>query len=195
MKAQRQVVDMDECPGGKPAHRMLADTGKQRIAELVEADHQNAADGIGDNQHDRRQHKYRQESRAAAGAGQRVGDPFVGIGHQNGDNLGSDQRQKGNQHPALQIRSVGRPHIGPQIGDGLQRAAAISGDARRRGGGIGGRLGGRVSARHLRPFPARRRARWRQSRQGSDWSQQAPPHPASSASGSPRALGGSVRRP
>ena len=190
-------MDVDKRPGGEPAHGMLADTGEQGIAELVEADHENAADGVGHNQHHRHQKKCRQECRAAAGAGQGIGDPFVSIRHQHGDDLGRHQRQKGNQDALLQIRPVSRPHIGPQIGDGLKRPTAIGGDLRRFGGRVGirfaGWICGRVSARHYWSSRAgRRRAKLRQD---SGWFRQAPAYPASSASRFPHASSGSGRRP
>ena len=51
--AERQLVHVDEGLVGELADRVLADLGEQRVAEVVEDVHQDAADAVGDDQHDR----------------------------------------------------------------------------------------------------------------------------------------------
>ncbi len=51
MEAQRQVVHVHEGAEGELAHRVLADTGKQRVAQLVEAHLCDAQHIVGDHQH------------------------------------------------------------------------------------------------------------------------------------------------
>ncbi len=134
--AQRQVVHVDEGLIGEIADGVLADAGEERVAQVVEHVHQDAADAVGDDQHDRNGDEHRQADceRAAAGAwlGQRVGRPFVGVGHQHGDNLGGDQNGQRQHDAELQVRPVARPHIGPQIAQGGEHGL-LRGGIRRRG--------------------------------------------------------------
>ncbi len=53
MEAERKLVHMHEGFIGKLTHRILADTGKQRIAKLIEPRLNNLGRIIGEHQHDR----------------------------------------------------------------------------------------------------------------------------------------------
>ena len=137
--AQRQIVHVHEGLVGEVAHRVLADAGEQRVAQVVEHVHQDAADAVGDDQHDGNGDERREadgERAAAAGGGrrgERVGRPFVGVGHQNGDELGGDQDAERQNHPELEVRPVARPHVGPQVAQRREHGL-LHGGARRRCG-------------------------------------------------------------
>ncbi len=124
MEAQRQAVQVHEGAVGELAHGVLADAGEQRVAQLVQPVEDDAAEIVAEHQHERRRQHERQVAWRLALAGQRVGRPFVGIGHQHRDDLGDQQRGKRQHDAALQVGAVRRPHIGPEVQHRRQRAPA-----------------------------------------------------------------------
>ena len=149
--AQRQIVHVLEGLVGEVAHGVLADAGEERVAQVVEHVDEDAADAVGDDQHDGNGDQHRQTNRerpAAAGggrAGQRVGRPFVGVGHQNGDELGGNEHAERHNHPALQVRPIARPHVGPHVAERREHGF-LHGGARRRCGFAAGSSHGAGSA-------------------------------------------------
>ena len=137
--AQRQLVHVHEGLVGEVTDGMLADAGKERVAQVVEQVHQDAADAIGDDQHDGNGEQHRQTNRerpVAAGGGrlgQRVGRPFVGVGHEHGDELGGNEHAQRHHDPALQVRPVARPHIGPHVAERREHGFLHGGASRRCG--------------------------------------------------------------
>ena len=132
MKAQRQLVQVDEGAVGELADRVLPDAREERVAQLVQRGGDDAPDIVGEHQHHRPGNERRHVGGRPALAGQRIGRPFEEIGHEHGDDLGGDERQEGDQHAPLQVRPVGRPHIGPEVPERRERAAAIRRDPWRR---------------------------------------------------------------
>ena len=104
---------------------MLANTRKHRVAKLVQATLQQPRAIVGDHQHQGAEHDRRQEFRRSELAVQRVGGPFEEIGHQQQHDLGNQQEDGGPNHPHLEIGASGRPHIGPEIDNGLQCLAGF----------------------------------------------------------------------
>ncbi|MNL38623.1 hypothetical protein D3C87_1608510 [compost metagenome] len=128
MKAQRQLVHVHEGLVGELPDRMLADAGKQCVAQLVEPRLQQAREVVGKHQHDRAAQELRQEAQRIRLVVQRVRRPFEEIGNEDQDDLGNHQDDRRPDDPKLQIGPVGRPHIGPQIDDGAKRIARIGGN-------------------------------------------------------------------
>ena len=128
MKAQRQFMHVLEGAERQLPHGVLADTRKQRIAQLVEAELYQPDDVIGHDQHHRRQKEWRQGRRIGMNAGQRICRPFEEIGHDNQHQLGDDQEDSRPDKPRLEVRPVGRPHIGPEAAQGAEGGAGISGN-------------------------------------------------------------------
>ena len=124
--AERQPVHVDEALVGELADRVLADLGEQRVAKVVEDVHQDAADAVGDDQHDRHEQRAADADRQAAvrpsgRVDKRVGRPFVGVGNEDGDDLGRDQDDERDDHAPLQVRPVRRPHVGPEVDQSAER--------------------------------------------------------------------------
>ncbi len=90
MEAQRKPVHVHEGSVSELAHGMLADAGKQRIAQLVEPDLYQPRQIIGDDQSDRTEQEGRNQPCHVQSAVQRIRRPFEKIGdedqHQFGDN-------------------------------------------------------------------------------------------------------------
>ena len=128
MEAQRQLMHVDEGAEGELAHRILSDAGKQRVAQLVEAELHQPHDIVGDDQHDWRQQEGRQRRRRLGVTSQRIGRPFEEVGTGNQCQLGDDQKHGRPHHPRPQVGTVGRPHIGPKIAQCLEGRARIGGD-------------------------------------------------------------------
>ncbi len=140
--AQRQFVHVHEGLVGEVAHGMLADASKERVAQVVEHVHEHAADAVGDDQHDGNGDQHRQadgKRPVAAGSrrlGQRIGCPFVGVGHQDGDELGSDEHAQRQNDPELEVGPVARPHVGPHVAERGEHRFLPDGDGFRLGGVI-----------------------------------------------------------
>ncbi len=87
-KRSDRLVHVHEGPVGELAHGMLADAGKQRVAQLVEAVLQDARAVIGQHQHDRAEKEGRQQADGVRRVVQRIRRPFEEIGHEQQHDLG-----------------------------------------------------------------------------------------------------------
>ena len=125
MEAQRQLVHVDEGLVGELADRMLADAGKQCVTQLVEANLQDPGEIIEDDKRDGAEQEGRQKTCHIDPAIQRIGRPFEEIGDEDQDKLRDDQEDGGPDHPHLQIEAVGRPHVGPEVDQGLHWVAVV----------------------------------------------------------------------
>ena len=130
MKAQREIVKMHESAECELPDRVQSDPREECVADLREAAGEEAPYVVGEHESHGRRDEKRDEGRRARLPGQRVGHPFVGIGHHHAHHLGGDQRGKGNDDTELQVRPVERPHVGPEVPERRKRAAAVGGDLR-----------------------------------------------------------------
>jgi hypothetical protein len=124
VETQRQLVHVNKRLVGKLADRVLADAGKQRIAQLVEAPLANAGHIVGKHQHDRGQRPGRKRPQKSTGvelAVQRIGGELEEVRHQDQHQLGQHQEQECPDDAHLQVRPVRWPHVRPQVADGVQR--------------------------------------------------------------------------
>ena len=85
MKAQRQLVHVDECQISEPAHRVHRHLGEDAVAPLREQRHQHAHAAVGERHDDRRRDQphrpVRRAHRRLPCAGQRIDRPFEGERH------------------------------------------------------------------------------------------------------------------
>ena len=134
MEAQRELMHVHESAIGKPAHRIHRHLGEQSVTQLRQRRHQDAHATIGNRHGDRRGHRPQQpvrcRDRRGAVTGERVGCPFVREGHRDGRELCGQQQDHGPDHPGLQVATVGRPDIGPEMDEGREQRAAVGGDGR-----------------------------------------------------------------
>lgn len=125
METQRKPVHVHEGTIGELAHRMLADAGKQQIAQLVEPDLDQPRQIIGDDQRHRAEQEGRNQPCHVELAVQRIRRPFEEIGNRDQHQLGDDEEHGCPDHPHLQVPPALWPHIGPEIDQGLGRIAGI----------------------------------------------------------------------
>ena len=119
MKAQRQQMHVLEGEKRKPAHRIHRHLGENAVAPLREHAHQDAHAAIGERHHHRRRQRPDEpvvgSDRRGTVARQRVGRPFESKRHRDGRELGDENQHGREQDTRLQIGTVGRPDIGPQV--------------------------------------------------------------------------------
>ena len=146
MEAQGQAVHVLEGGERQAAHGVHGDLGEHALAHLHEQRHGDAGEAV---EHDRRRRSAEQPGQrlgdghgAAGRRDQRVGRPLEGEGHGDRDELGRQHQQQRDDDRALQIRPVGRPHVGCKA---LQHAQLLGTGAQPRG-----------------PCPSRRRQPWPQ---------------------------------
>ncbi|MNH98482.1 hypothetical protein D3C73_512040 [compost metagenome] len=128
MEAQRKLVHVHEGLMGKLAHCMLADRGKQGVAQLVQAHLQDAGEIVGDDQNHGAEQEGRKKARHIQLAVQRIGRPFEEIGNREKHQLGEDEEERGPEHPRLEVRTPRGPHIGPQVDECSEWIAVIRGN-------------------------------------------------------------------
>ena len=131
MKAQRQQMHVLEGEHRQPPHRVHRHLGENAVAQLRQRRHQDAHAAIGQRHHHRRRQRPGDDvvgpERRGAVAGQRIGRPFEGERHRDGGELGGEQQHGREDHAVLQVAPVGRPDIGPQMGERAQHGAAVGG--------------------------------------------------------------------
>ena len=115
MEAQRQLVHVHEGLEGELAHRILADAGKQRVAQLVERQLDQPRQVIGDDQRDGAGQQRRKTGVEIGLAVQRIGRPLEEVGDEQQYELGNEEVNRSPDDPHLEIRATCWPHVGPQI--------------------------------------------------------------------------------
>ncbi|MNL33594.1 hypothetical protein D3C87_1555160 [compost metagenome] len=134
METQGKPVHVHKGSVGELAHGMLADAGKQRIAQLVEPDLYQPRQIIGDDKRDSTEQEGRNQPDHVQLAVQRIRCPFEEIGNEDQHQLGDNEKRRRPDHPHFQVKAAFRPHIGPEVDEGLRGIAGI----RRNGFFLGG---------------------------------------------------------
>ncbi len=117
MKAQRQLVHVDEGAIGQLAHRMHRYASKDSVAPLGQDRHQYAQAAIAQG-HDQGRGDYpqlpvRRLHRSGICAGQRVDRPFESERHRKRRQFGEQQQHHRPDHAHLEIGAIAGPDIGP----------------------------------------------------------------------------------
>ena len=127
VKAQRQLMEMDEDLDGEASHGVHRHRGEQRVAPLLRQRHEDAHQPVEHCQRDGAGQRARQGGRQAKSVGrQRVRRPFQRIGRRDRDGLGREHQRDREDDAKLEIDAVGRPDIGPQKPDRSDEGASIT---------------------------------------------------------------------
>ncbi len=128
MEAQRKLMHVNEGLVGKLPDGVLANTGEQRIAQLVETGLQQTGKIIGEHQHDGARQEYRQKTQRLRLVVERIRRPLEEIGDEDEHGLGDHQDNRRPDDPQFQIKPISRPHIWPKISYGFDRIGAVGGN-------------------------------------------------------------------
>ena len=126
VKAQRQAVHMLEGPPGEAAHGMQGDAREEPFAHLRQHHHENAHEPVEKGERERPSERDAEDdvghARAFRGARERIGRPFEGERHRDGDELGDDRQAERSDDTQLEVEPVRWPEIRPQPHHGDEQA-------------------------------------------------------------------------
>ena len=129
MEAQAQPVQMLEGLISERANGVLANAGKQQIAQLLEARIGDVADAVGDHQHYRHGDAHHQRLVALGGLAQAVDDALVSEGHERRRDLARHQRDRRQHDAQPKIGSAFGPDVAPEV-HRRRKERAFRGDLR-----------------------------------------------------------------
>ncbi len=119
MKAQRQLMHVDEGEISELAHRVHRHPGEDSVAPLGQHRHQHAhaavADGHDQGRCDQPHRPVRRLHRRGIRAGQRVDRPFERERHRQRRQLGDQQQHHRPDHAHLEIGAIAGPDVRPQM--------------------------------------------------------------------------------
>ncbi len=122
VKAQAEIVQVDEGPVGQAAHGVLADAGEQGVTDIVQHLRHQPHDAITRNHQHRHGHdQCKRRGARQAVRRQRIQRPLIGKGDEAGQQRAAQHRQQRPNHLPPQVRTIRRPQIGHEKGDGLGR--------------------------------------------------------------------------
>ncbi len=120
VKAQAQIMQVNESAVGQATHRVLADAGKQGVTNIVEQLRQQPRRAVGaDHQHRHGQDEIERGGRRQTVRHQGIGGPFERKGNEAGQQRARQHGHQGQDHLHLQVRAIGRPQVGHQEGECL----------------------------------------------------------------------------